>query len=100
MQLESSACSFRRDTDVGYTFGISGDRQIGNSTIGGSYTRALSFLTTTQFQLPNGMLPNSFYDVWAFRMRGQPKRKIGLDLNVTYIRSVYNTVGIGTKIGR
>jgi hypothetical protein len=95
--LEASAGAVRRDTDIGYTFGISGDRQIGNLTLGGSYTRSLSFLTTTQFQLPNGMLPNSFYDVWAFRMRGQPKRKIGLDLNVTYMRSVYNTVAIGSK---
>ena len=93
--LEAMAGLVRRDTDVSYTFGISGDRQIGNLTVGGGFTRSLSLLTG-QF-LPNAMSANSFYDVWNFRMRGQPKRKIGLNVNFSYMRSVYDAVAVGSK---
>jgi hypothetical protein len=97
INLEATAGVVRRDTDIGYTFGIAGDRQIGNLTVGGGFTRSLSFLTASQFALPNAMSANSFYDVWAFHMRGQPKRKIGLDVNVSYMRSVYDAVALGSK---
>src|SRR5262245_17164039 len=95
--LEATAGLVRRDTDVSYTFGIAGERQVGNLTFGGGFTRSLSFLTATQFALPNAMSANSFYDAWSFRMRGQPKRKIGLDVNVTYVRSVFDAVAVGNK---
>jgi hypothetical protein len=63
-----------------YIFGASADRRIGTMWLGGGYSRSLSFFASGPRALPNGISPTSFYEVVYFRFRGQPTRRIGLQL--------------------
>jgi len=90
--VEFSGGAVKTTLGTNYVWGISGDHRFGEIWVGGGYARSLSFFSSPHVTLPNGLSANSFYDVISFRMRGQPARKVGIDLNISGSRSVYGTL--------
>jgi hypothetical protein len=90
--LEFSGGGLRTALGTNALFSIFGDRRVGDIWFGGGFSRSLSFLGVGHVPLPNGLDSSSFYDVATFHMRGQPKRNIGIQFNITGSRTVNGSI--------
>ncbi|MBI4473581.1 MAG: hypothetical protein HY646_13010 [Acidobacteria bacterium] len=71
------------------TFGALVDRRLGTMWLGGGYSRSVSFYAGGPGSFANGIAPSSFYQTVFFRLRGQPTRRLGLQLSAQGSQSVY-----------
>jgi hypothetical protein len=90
--FELSGGGIRTDSGMNYVFGVFGDRRVGDVWLGAGYSRSLSFFAAPRLALPNGFSSNSFYELLNFHMRGQPTRRIGVNLNITGSRGIYGAL--------
>lgn len=96
--FESSGGAVRTDSGLNYVFGGSVDKRVGEMWLGGGYSRSLSFFGGPEPKLPNGINANSFYEVMFLRFRGQPLRRVGLDVTAIGSRGVAGTLLADTKM--
>ena len=81
--MEFSGGFITLDTGPSYVFRVTGDRRIGEFWLAGGYARSLSFGRRLGDRSTRGLGGPGFYDVVFTRLRGQPTRQTGIQIDVT-----------------
>lgn len=81
--LEFSGGLAHRSNGSSYVFGAFADRRFGEVWVGGGYSRTIGLYTSPGAAFASTLSATSVFDVARVTVRGQPARRVGLQVGVT-----------------